>query len=206
MGQLRVGRAAAGRRLRTLADAHRDQRCILATHRLRPRDPDGCGAAHPALHRLAFPITRNGRTFYYGRPDVADAARKLLEAVPNYAKPGDKLFVGTTDLRKTPYSDAYLYYLLPEYPPGTYYIEMDPGVANAKGSRLASDLRHSQIAILSGVWNNWSEPNDSLKFGSDAANKVLARDFCQKRTFGVRPDDPKRTPLYELWVKCDKPQ
>ncbi len=157
-------------------------------------------------HRLAFPITRNGRTFYYGRPDVADAARKLLEAVPNYAKPGDKLFVGTTDLRKTPYSDAYLYYLLPEYPPGTYYIEMDPGVANAKGSRLASDLRHSQIAILSGVWNNWSEPNDSLKFGSDAANKVLARDFCQKRTFGVRPDDPKRTPLYELWVKCDKPQ
>ncbi|MGZ4712814.1 MAG: hypothetical protein ACXVJ7_14790 [Acidimicrobiia bacterium] len=150
-------------------------------------------------HRLAFAITRNGRTFYYGRPDVAKAAQGLLREVPKVAKPGDKLFVGTTDLRKTPYSDAYLYYLLPEYPPGTYYIEMDPGVANAKGSRLAKDLAHSQIAILSGVWNDWSEPNDSRKFGSDAANKVLHRDFCRVADFGERPDD--HVPLYELWVK-----
>jgi hypothetical protein len=149
-------------------------------------------------HRLAYPITRNGRTFYYGRPDVAAAAQELIGVVPEYASPGDKLFVGPTDLRKTPYSDAYLYYLLPEYPPGTYYIEMDPGVANAKGSRLASDLAHSQIAVLSGVWNDWSEPNDSRKVGSDAANEVLHRDFCRVRTFGRRSDG---VALYELWVQ-----
>ena len=101
-------------------------------------------------HRLAFPITRNGRTFYYGRPDVAKSAQDLLDVIPKYARPGDKLFVGPTDLRKTPYSDAYLYYLLPEYAPGTYYIEMDPGVANAKGSRLPKDLAHSQLVVLSG--------------------------------------------------------
>ncbi len=154
-------------------------------------------------HRLAFPITRNGRTFYYGRDDVARTARDLLAVVPKYARPGDKLFVGPTDLRKTPYSDAYLYYLLPEYPPGTYYIEMDPGVANAKGSRLASDLERSQIAILSGVWNDWSEPNDSRKFGSTTATKVLHRDFCLADWFGQRPDDG--LPLYELWVRRDSP-
>ncbi len=154
-------------------------------------------------HRLAFPITRNGRTFYYGREDVANAARELLAEVPKVAQPGDRLFVGPTDLRKTPYSDAYLYYLLPEYPPGTYFIEMDPGVANEKGSRMPSDLAHSQIAILSGVWNDWSEPNDSRKFGSDASTKVLHRDFCRVRTFGERADDGK--PLYELWVKRSNP-
>ena len=154
-------------------------------------------------HRLAFPITRNGRTFYYGREDVANAAQELLAEVPKVARPGDKLFVGPTDLRKTPYSDAYLYYLLPEYPPGTYYIEMDPGVANEQGSRMPSDLAHSDIAILSGVWNDWSEPNDSRKLGSDASTKVLHRDFCRVRSFGERPDDHR--PLYELWVRRSNP-
>lgn len=152
-------------------------------------------------HRLAYPITRNGRTFYYGRPDVADAARQLIADVPALAKPGEKLFVGPTDLRKTPYSDAYLYYLLPEYPPGTYFIEMDPGVANAKGSRMARDLADSQVVILSGVWNDWSEPNDSRKFGSSASTRVLHRDFCRVRTYGERPDGG--APLYELWLRKD---
>ena len=152
-------------------------------------------------HRLAFPITRDGRTFYYGRDDVANAARQLIADVPKLAEPGERLFVGPTDLRKTPYSDAYLYYLLPEYPPGTYFIEMDPGVANAKGSRMPRDLRNSQVVILSSVWNDWSEPNDSRKFGSRASTRVLHRDFCQVRTYGERPDDGE--PLYELWLRKD---
>lgn len=146
-------------------------------------------------HRVTFLIERNGRTFYYGRRDVADAARDLLVGVEEVAQPGDKLFVGTTDLRKTPYSDAYLYYLLPEYPPGTYFIEMDPGVANREGSRLPEDLADSDIAILSAVWNGWDEPNDARKVGSNAANEVLHRDFCQVDRYGDG--------LYELWVKCD---
>ena len=150
-------------------------------------------------HRLAYPITRNGRTFYYGRPDVAKSAQDLLDVIPKYARPGDKLFVGTTDLRKTPYSDAYLYYLLPEYAPGTYYIEMDPGVANADDSRMPKDLKRSQLVILSGVWNDWSEPNDSRKFGSPKSNRVLHRLFCRQDWFGQRPDDG--VPLYELWIR-----
>ena len=146
-------------------------------------------------HRVARKIERNGRVFYYGRADVQAAATKMLAEVPRIAKPGEKLFVGTEDLRKTPYSDAWLYYLLPEYPPGTYYIEMDPGVANSKDGQLASDLAHSDIAILSSVWNDFSEPNDSLKVGSDAANKVLARDFCLVHNYGG---------LYRLYHKCTK--
>jgi hypothetical protein len=144
-------------------------------------------------HRAARAISRNGRVFYYGRADVQRDATALLKKVPQIARPGAKLFVGTSDLRKTPYSDAWLYFLLPEYPPGTYYIEMDPGVANAKNSRLASDLLHSDIAILSSVWNDWDEPNDSRKFGPDKPNEVLRQHFCLVEKFGT---------LYSLYTKC----
>ncbi len=149
-------------------------------------------------HRLAWKIERNGRVFYYGREEVAAAAQQLLGEVPKVAKQGDRLFVGTTDLRKTPLSDAYLYYMLPEYPPATRYIEMDPGVANAKNSGLASDLRSANIAILSGVWTDWSEPNDSRKFGSDAPNHVLVRDFCVVASYGKKRPG---VPLYELLTR-----
>lgn len=144
-------------------------------------------------HRIAFRIERNGRVFYYGRADVAGAAQQLIDDVPKYAKPGERLFVGTNDLRKTPLSEAYLYYLLPEYPPGTYYIEMDPGVANAKGSKLAGDLASSELAILSSVWQHWSEPNDSRRVGSNAPNDVLRRHFCKVKTYGG---------FYTLYRKC----
>ena len=140
--------------------------------------PVGVVLLVPALHRVELRRLRRAdvRQAPARVPDHAQRADLLLRTARrrarprricspwsrSYARPGDKLFVGPTDLRKTPYSDAYLYYLLPEYPPGTYYIEMDPGVANADG--LAACRRTSrtrQVAILSGVWNDWSEPNDS---------------------------------------------
>ncbi len=147
-------------------------------------------------HRIAYRIEHDGRVFYYGRPDVAAAAHDLLATVDRVAQPGDRLVVGTTDLRKTPYSDAYLYYMLPGLRPSTYYIEMDPGVANRKGSKLAGDIERADIVILSSVWNDWSEPNDSRKIGSDRANEILRRDFCRTGSFGDG--------LYELYQRCDR--
>jgi hypothetical protein len=148
------------------------------------------------VHRVAFEIERDGRRFYYGREDVAAATRPLLEDAARISEPGDRLFVGPTDMRKTPYSDAHLYYLLPELTPATYYIEMDPGVANRDDSGLADDLASADIAILSSVWNGWEEPNDSRDFGSDEPNRVLREQFCQVGTYGDG--------LYELYEKCDR--
>ncbi len=148
-------------------------------------------------HRIAYKIEHGGRTFYYGRPDVARAANELLPEVERITRPGDRLFVGPTDLRKTPYSDAYLYYMLPDLDPATYFIEMDPGVANRKGSRLADDLRSADVAILSSVWNDWDEPNDARKVGPNEPNRVLRNQFCLVDTFG-------EDGLYELYRRCDK--
>src|SRR4029079_17452158 len=124
-------------------------------------------------HREVYVMHNKGRSFYYGRRDAAEAVNAMLPVVNEVAKPGDKLFVGTGDLRKTPYSEAFLYYLLPELDPATRYIEMDPGVANAKDSVLADELSKADVVILSSIRDDWNEPNDSDKLGPDEPNEVL---------------------------------
>ena len=147
------------------------------------------------VHRSTDTISHQGRTFYYGRADDASAATRLANAVERISKPGERLFVGPQDLRKTPASDAFFYYLLPQLTPATYYIEMDPGVANAKDSGLADELRKSDILILSSSWDYWSEPNDSRKFGPDEPNQVVRDQFCLVGTYGAH---------YELYRRCQK--
>jgi hypothetical protein len=149
------------------------------------------------LHRDSYKIEHDGRVFYYGKPDRAEAANQVIAAAARISKPGQRLFVGPVNLRKTPYSDAYLYYMLPDLVPATYYIEMDPGVANAKNSRMASDLASADVVILSSIWDNWTEPNDSRNVGPDTSEKVLARDFCHVGTY---------LGLYQLYRKCSSPQ
>jgi hypothetical protein len=156
------------------------------------------------VHRHAFAIRRGDRVFYYGKPEVADAAQHgVLPALDALSRRGDSLIVGTSDLRKTPYSDAYLYYLYPELRVGTYYIEMDPGVANARGSRLAGELRRADFVVLSSVWDDWSEPNDARHVGSDRPNQVVRAQLVCVGEYGHR-DPTARSPvtfLYQLWAR-----
>ncbi len=130
-----------------------------------------------------YPVKRGSRVFYLGSKPVAEAARRLVTDLPAQAKSGQRLFVGTADLRQTPYSDAYLYYLMPELTPATYYIEMDPGVANAKGSGLAREVARSDWLVLSHVWDHWVEDNDSQKFGPNDPNEVVRREFCLAKDY-----------------------
>src|SRR5207342_3262538 len=64
------------------------------------------------VHRASYRIEHDGRVFYYGKPDRAAAANMVVAAAAEISKPGQRLFVGPVNLRKTPYSDAYLYYML----------------------------------------------------------------------------------------------
>ncbi len=133
---------------------------------------------------FGYPVTYDGRTFYLGAEDIAPVAQEMLDEIGPQIEPGQKVFVGTADLRKTPYSDAYLYYLLPDATPGTRYIEMDPGMANAADSGLADEVSASDWLILSHVWDAWDEPNDSRLNGSNEPNEVVARDFCLVDEYG----------------------
>jgi hypothetical protein len=142
------------------------------------------------IHRASYAVRHNGRVFYYGKPDRAAAANMVVTAAARISKPGQRLFVGPVNLRKTPYSDAYLYFLLPDLVPATYYIEMDP--FDVTTSRLPHDLESADVVILSKIWDDWSEPNDSSKVGPATSQQVLERHFCHVGTY---------LNLYQLWQK-----
>jgi hypothetical protein len=146
-------------------------------------------------------INHRDRTFYYGRDEVADAAGALLADVERLTSPGERLVVGPGDFRRTPYSEAYLYFLLPQLVPGTHYIEMDPGMANAPDSGLADELRAADVVILSTIYDAWEEPNTSVEDGSDEPDRVLAEHYCLQDRYGDNPDQPGRG-YYELYLRC----
>lgn len=129
-------------------------------------------------NRFGYEMSRGPRRFYYGSPEAAADAQHIINVLDRVSKPGQSLFVGPVDLRKTPYSDAFFYYLFPELPPATRYIEMDPGMANAKDSGMAKELEAADWVILSDVWSNWDEPNTSRDFGPNDANLVIKDRFC----------------------------
>ena len=125
-----------------------------------------------------FRIERNGRQFWMGKYVSAVGSQQAIDTVAAMMKPGERLLVGPADLSRTIYSDVMFYYMLPELTPATYYIEMDPGLADKEGSSLAADVKSADWVILTNFWSGWFEPNASSKHGSQAPNRVVADDFC----------------------------
>jgi hypothetical protein len=134
----------------------------------------GLGQVH-----APFPVERHGRRFYLGDFGAYQASRDVIRDLDRLSAPGERLLVGPLDLRRTWYSDDFFYYLFPELTPSTYYIEMDPGLANAAGSSLSHDVASADWVLLTGFWAGWNEPNSSMDFGSDEPNQVIRSKFCQ---------------------------
>lgn len=172
---------------------------VLAPHFTWGTYADFVGRSFGLTDMEAGTIRRGDRVFHYGRVDAVAAVSSLLPEVERIAEPGDTLFVGTGDLRKTPYSEAFLYYLLPELEPATRYIEMDPGLANSEDSGMADELRQADIVILSSIRDDWIEPNDSREIGPNEPNEVVAEHFCLVESYG---DGPFGRGLYELYRRC----
>ena len=124
-------------------------------------------------------VARGGRTFWFGSPKASAALQAAIDDLDAMAEPGDRLFVGPLDLRRTWYSDTVLYWMFPELEPATYFMELDPGLANEEGSGLAEDVASADWVLLTGLWDGWYEPNDSIEYGSDEANQVLRDSFCE---------------------------
>ena len=127
----------------------------------------------------AVPVSRDGRTFWFGSARAAAALQGAVDDLAALATPGERLLVGPKDLRRTWYSDAVAYWMFPELEPATYYIEMDPGLANAADSSLAADVASADWVLLTGFWDGWYEPNTSIDYGSDAPNEVVREEFCE---------------------------
>jgi hypothetical protein len=136
-------------------------------------------------NRFGYPITNEGRTFYFGDSEGADSAQRVVDRLQEEAQPGETLIVGPVDLSRANYSDAFFYYLFPDLVPGTRYIEMDPGLADAEDSGLAEELLDNDWLILSDAWSGWEEPNDSAGQGSDRPNEVVEDHYCPVEDAGT---------------------
>lgn len=123
-------------------------------------------------------VTRGDRHYYYGDPQRAADLQAAIDLLDERSMPGETLVVGTGDLRFTPYSDAIVYWMFPELKPGTFFIEMDPGLANLAGNGLAEDIAEADWVLQTRFWDEWDEPNDSANPGDPLPNQVLAEHFC----------------------------
>lgn len=125
----------------------------------------------------AILVEHGRRSFPASSIETVRAASALLTELDRVSTPGQRLFIGPSDLRRTNYNDTYLYHLLPRLRPATYFLEMNPLSANRPGSRLAHDIESADWLILDRRWDIWNEPNRSREFGSDAPNAVVREQF-----------------------------
>jgi hypothetical protein len=162
---------------------------------------------------LPFLVERDDRRFWFGDAFVASALSGMVADLEELSEPGDRLIVGPADLSRTIYSDVAVYFLFPELEPATYFIEMDPGLADTQGSGLAEDIVSADFLVLTNIWTGWNEPNASSRRLSQEANQAVADHFCLIRQYeenlvmvfqrcdgggGVSPADvPGRYPLPE---------
>jgi 4-amino-4-deoxy-L-arabinose transferase-like glycosyltransferase len=123
-------------------------------------------------------VERGGRTFVLGDERSWRASMQVVRDLDEALTPGERLIVGPVDLRQTAYSDVFFYHLFPELVPGTYFIEMDPGLANAEDAPLADEIARADWLILTRFWSGWIEPNGSIVFGPDTPNVVVEEQFC----------------------------
>ena len=141
-------------------------------------------------------VERHGRSFNLGDYRPWRASQEVVADLDRWSRPGERLLVGPVDLRQTAYSDAFFYYLFPELEPATYFIEMDPGLANEEGSRLADDVLRADWLILTRFWSGWIEPNDSIVFGSDLPNQIVESNFCLRGSY--------QADVLRLYQRCDR--
>lgn len=130
-----------------------------------------------------LPVTRDDRMFRIGDRRTWRATNAVVADLDRWSTPGESLLVGPVDLRQTAYSDAFFYHLFPDLDPATYFIEMDPGLANAPGSRLTSEVETADWLLLTRFWSGWIEPNASIVFGPDDPNVAVEEGFCLRGSY-----------------------
>jgi Dolichyl-phosphate-mannose-protein mannosyltransferase len=121
-------------------------------------------------------VRSEGRTFIMSNASDAANVQRVLDTANRVALRGQSLFVGPNDLRWADYGPTYLYFLLPQLRPASYYTVINPGVVNGPDSTLAHDLLQADWLILSTKWDKIREPH--AKPGSDAPNEVVRTKFC----------------------------
>lgn len=129
-------------------------------------------------------VQHKGRVFPFYKRTTTIMASRLLDRIEKLSAPGESLFIGPGDLRRTNCTDTFLYYMLPQLRPATYFLEMNPFSANRPGSRLAEDVKDADWLVLNREFDFWNEPNRSREFQSDVPNQIVKEHFEVVGEFG----------------------
>jgi len=136
-------------------------------------------------------VVNQGHSFVYPTGDALLMAQLVLWVQSN-TRPGQTLFIGPGDLSRTPYNDNSVAVLLPTLRDAMHFPDMNPTVAVSHEAVLARDVASADVVILDRQIDQWNEANGSSQFGSQAANRVVSRQFCPAAEFG----------LYEVLLRC----
>lgn len=127
---------------------------------------------------LTGEVVHNGRSF--GILEVQAAPlRDAVQALAAQAAPGDTLITGPGDIGTMKQNDMAVYYLFPELKPGTYFVEVNPGVTNEPGSGFAEDLKDTDWLLLSRFSDGWDEPNRSRDVPDPSLQRIVDEEFCR---------------------------
>jgi hypothetical protein len=122
-------------------------------------------------------LEHKGRRFPVDSITMARETGAMLDKITDLASPGQRLFVGPADLRRTNYNDTFIYHLLPQLTPATYFLEMNSLSANRPGSRLGTDVLSADWLVLDHGLDDWNESNESSRFGSEIPNQIVQSNF-----------------------------
>jgi hypothetical protein len=125
----------------------------------------------------AYDVSIDGRSVPIRSQSAANDLDAILPRLAQVSKPGDSVFVGPQDLRRTNYADTFVYFLMPQLRPASFYTEVNPGATNSTDSGLADDLRTADYLLLTSRWDRWDEPNASSDYGSEGPNRVVQSEF-----------------------------
>ena len=107
-----------------------------------------------------------------------DQLSGLLSAIEGSTEPGDRIFVGPSDLRRTYFNDLHFYHLLmPRLVPSGYFLELNPLLTNSETSGIDRQIADSQWVITNEIYDRFHEANRSSEFGSEKPNLVLKTQF-----------------------------
>ena len=140
----------------------------------------------------SYPLTFNGRTVPMPLKSQVDQLSGLLSAIEASTEPGDRIFVGPSDLSNTVYNDTFLYHLVPDLTPATYFLEMNPGTADRPGSRLKSDMSTADVIVVTARYDDWGSPAPR----DPSEGSIDLNGLCASATFGP----------WRLYVRCTEGQ
>lgn len=130
-------------------------------------------------------LVRNGSRSFSVPAGSALAVQQIVDGAERERRAGARtLIVAPADLRRAFANDTYLYFMLPDLQPGTFYMEFNPRTVNRAGSGIVDELRRADLLILNSAYDDSGEDNASQVNGPDAPNDVVRRQFCERVVAG----------------------